>query len=594
MEKIKFLVIAPFKGLEEIISDVLTDFPVVSADYYIADLSAAINVLGQVNLLEYDAILSRGGTAKMLSAMVNIPVYDVGISAVDALRSIRLAQNFHQKMAIVGFESINQTMRTICDLLHWDIPIVTIQDESEAIPALQELKDDGVSVVVCDVFVSSCAPTLGLNPVLVTSGYETISNVMEQAVSLTRCYQKNRRLQSRMTLAFQKNPYACTIFDSNNRIIASSLAGNDPLHILSSLQAHVEDSRENEEHQFEVPFKGGSLTVYWEEEFLDGESVLYVYTRYHEQFATRKINAVEQKTSVQGEDLDFTYYNSSHYQTSTQAQIEKYGRTLSPVVLSGELGTGKDRAAYYLYCISPYASSLFYQIDCEIATEKNWNFLLTNHDSPLMHNKHTLYFRHVDALSPNIFHQLLGIIKDSNLAQRNRLIFSFTSKQTSPSGDTYLADLMRTVSCLKLYLPSLLERAEDIPYLCTYYINRLNAELGRQIIGFDAKALRAMKAFLWEGNLDQFQRVVKELMLITSSSYISYEDTMHLLSQEGALWTRSNSNGFHFNLDQTLDDITYDIIREVLREENDNHTRTADRLGISRSTLWRILKNHEA
>ena len=151
---------------------------------------------------------------------------------------------------------------------------------------------------------------------------------------------------------------------------------------------------------------------------------------------------------------------------------------------------------------------------------------------------------------------------------------------------------MHDTNCLKVQLPSLLERAEDIPYLCTYYINRLNTELGKQIIGFDAKALRAMKNFVWEGNMDQLQRVIQELMLITGSSYISYEDTMHLLSQEGALWTSSEKEGFHFNLDQTLEDINYDIIRQVLREENDNHTRAADRLGISRSTLWRILKNH--
>lgn len=43
----------------------------------------------------------------------------------------------------------------------------------------------------------------------------------------------------------------------------------------------------------------------------------------------------------------------------------------------------------------------------------------------------------------------------------------------------------------------------------------------------------------------------------------------------------------------SLSDITYDIIRQVLREENDNHSQTAKRLGISRSTLWRILKNHD-
>ncbi|MCI8660239.1 MAG: sigma-54-dependent transcriptional regulator, partial [Lachnospiraceae bacterium] len=51
--------------------------------------------------------------------------------------------------------------------------------------------------------------------------------------------------------------------------------------------------------------------------------------------------------------------------------------------------------------------------------------------------------------------------------------------------------------------------------------------------------------------------------------------------------------GLQFKLEQPLSDINYDIIRQVLREENDNHSQTAKRLGISRSTLWRILKNHD-
>lgn len=80
-------------------------------------------------------------------------------------------------------------------------------------------------------------------------------------------------------------------------------------------------------------------------------------------------------------------------------------------------------------------------------------------------------------------------------------------------------------------------------------------------------------------------------MIITTGIYISYENTMRQLHKEGALWTSTEQSGFQFNLEQPLSDITYDIIRQVLREENNNHSQTAKRLEISRSTLWRILKN---
>ena len=88
------------------------------------------------------------------------------------------------------------------------------------------------------------------------------------------------------------------------------------------------------------------------------------------------------------------------------------------------------------------------------------------------------------------------------------------------------------------------------------------------------------------------KRIVYELMLITTTPYISYENTMRLLHQETALWVSPGQSGYQFDLNQTLEHITYDIVRMVLKEENNNQSRTAQRLGIGRNTLWRILKTH--
>ena len=81
-------------------------------------------------------------------------------------------------------------------------------------------------------------------------------------------------------------------------------------------------------------------------------------------------------------------------------------------------------------------------------------------------------------------------------------------------------------------------------------------------------------------------------MLITTTPYISYENTMRLLHQETALWVSTEQSGYQFDLHQTLDHITYDVVRMVLKEEHNNQSKTAQRLGIGRSTLWRILKSH--
>ncbi len=592
MTKLNLLVIAPYKGMDEIILDLISTREDVTADCYVANLNDAAAVLKQVNLFDYDAILSRGGTVSVIDSLVNLPVYDIGLSALDALRAIRLAQNFEQKIAVIGFENITRTSAVLSEILQYDFPIVTIRSEEEALPRLMELKEAGYSVVVCDVISSQIAPKLGMNAVLITSGYETVEAMLNQAIRLTKRYLHNRQELSHLTLSFQNGPHACTILDSYGNIVLSSLEINDPNHVLPYIREHQQELLSEDSPHFERAFHGGILSFSLWRRYLRNEQYAYLYTRFRERLETRKIDAIRQISNSKEQKLDFSYYNSSHYQTSTQDQIERFSRTLSPVIISGETGTGKDQAAYFIYCKSSYRASIYYEIDCETATDKNWTYLLTHHDSPFMHNKHTLYFRHVDALTPSVFHQLTSFIRDTGLSQRNRLIFSLVSGQNIKQETSYMAELTKAMHCLILRIPSLRERADDIPYLCTLYINRLNASLGKQIISFDLRALKAMKTFLWESNLDQFQRIIHELMVVTKGVYISYENTMRQLRKESALWTCTEQAGFQFNLDQPLSDITYDIIRQVLREENDNHSQTAKRLGISRSTLWRILKSH--
>lgn len=593
MKKLNILVIAPYKGMDEIVNDLISTRDDVSVDCYVANLEDASSLLQQLDLFHYDAILSRGGTVSLIDSLVNLPVYDIGLSALDALRAIRLAQNFGQEIAVIGFENITKTIALLSEILQYDFPIVTIQSAEEALPKLTELKEKGYSVAVCDVITYQIAPKLGMNAVLVTSGYETVESMLNQAIRLTRRFLHSRQELAHLTLSFQNSPHGCTILDSRGNTVLSSLDRSDPHHILPYLQEHQKELLQEDSSHIERSFHGGILSVWMQRRYLRDEQYDYLYTRFHERHETRKINAIRQLSFSREQKLDFSYYNSSHYQTSTQDQIEKFSRTLSPILISGETGTGKDQAAYFIYCKSAYRTSVYYEIDCETATDKNWSYLLMHHESPLMHNKHTLYFRHVDALPPAVFHRLVSVINDTGLSQRNRLLFSFVSgRQDIRQAQSYMEELARAMHCLTLRIPSLRERVNDIPYLCTLYINRLNTSLGKQIISFEPRALAAMQTFLWESNLDQFQRIIHELMVVTNGVHISYENTMRQLRKESALWTCEHSSAFQFNLDQPLSDITYDVIRQVLREENDNHSQTAKRLGISRSTLWRILKNH--
>lgn len=592
MENIHFLVLSPYRGMNELIHEVLLSESQVQADCYVANLSEVDSLLTRLNLLNYDAIISRGGTASYLKEKATLPVYDIGLWSLDALRAIRLAQTFHQSMAIVGFETITSHARVLCELLDYDIPIYTIFHEEEAHSVMQQIKNLGIRVVVCDVIAHELALSMGITPVLVTSGYESVQSTIQRAIALTRGYLQSRRELTQLTMAFQNSSVSCTIFDSYGRIVMSSLSEYDKTIVLSFLQEHFKELWENDDTSFERSLKGSSVRFTIKKSTLQDQTFLYAYSLRKEKQEIRKIDAITQKNAGSNTMMDFSYFNSTHSLSSTRDLIEKYSHVSTPVLISGEKGTGKDLAAYNIYCKSSYRNAVFYQIDCAYATERNWTYLLTHPDSPLAHNGHSLYFKQMETIPPQIFSQLLSYITDTRLATRNRLYFSFSTNNENHDYKPISTGITKLFSCLSLHLPPLRERTDDIPYLTTLYINQMNADLGKQIIGFDSRANLALKQFPWDGNLHQLQRIVYELMLITATPYISYENTMRLLHQETALWVSPGQSGYQFDLHQTLEHITYDIVRVVLKEEDNNQSRAAKRLGIGRSTLWRILKAH--
>ena len=106
--------------------------------------------------------------------------------------------------------------------------------------------------------------------------------------------------------------------------------------------------------------------------------------------------------------------------------------------------------------------------------------------------------------------------------------------------------------------------------------------------------MELMKNYSWPGNLNQFHRIIKELAAVTNGSYISEGDVRRLLEQENmhsSDYSIFSKDAFAVNLNQPLDSINKDIVSRVLQEEKMSKEAAAKRLGISRTTLWRMLKS---
>ena len=133
--------------------------------------------------------------------------------------------------------------------------------------------------------------------------------------------------------------------------------------------------------------------------------------------------------------------------------------------------------------------------------------------------------------------------------------------------------------------------------ISSLYLNNLNVELNKQIIGFEPEAMKFLTDYSWPGNYNQFKRLINELVLISSSPYIKLNSVKKVIEKENSdLPVDQNSSNKFISLkigkNKTLEEINSEIIEQILNYNNWNQSLTAKQLGISRTTLWRYLKRN--
>ena len=136
---------------------------------------------------------------------------------------------------------------------------------------------------------------------------------------------------------------------------------------------------------------------------------------------------------------------------------------------------------------------------------------------------------------------------------------------------------------------SLKERISELKALTSLYISTANATLIKQVAGCTPKAMALLESYQWPGNLEQFSRIIFQLVNGSSSPYIQEEFVKRVLSSEDSKPNVSALSDV-LDLNKPLEDIEKDIVHAILVQTNGNQSQAAARLGICRTTLWKILK----
>lgn len=588
----RILGIAPYEGMHIAMNRAAQAYPDVQLDVFTGDLDEGVAIVQRMPPNSYDCIISRGGTAELIRQVTDLPVVEVQISMYDVLGAMKLAENYSNRYAIAGFRGITEPAHTLCDLLGYKLDILTVHSADEATHILEQLRQDGCPMVVCDMVTHRIARNMELDAFLITSGVESLQDAIGQALNISLWFGRLRQENMFLRSITQDQNGRVVVLDTGGVIFYSSPA-EPSAGLLAALRIHLS----------EVPVSGSMKFYHTEHSQLYGitaQTLLMDTERYSLFYCVSSRIPLHShragiRTMNRGECeylLANSFYSISGAMGTLDTEIRTFAAARQPVMISGEPGTGKEQIARFLYLHSPLSNKPFVLIDCERMNDKSWNFLLGHYNSPLNATGNTIYFQNFETMPETHSPELLAAIRETGLARRVRLLFSCVCRDSEPVPDI-MRSFITKLGCLTLNLPSLRSRSDEISSLASLYLGSMNLELGKQISGFEPRAVEMLRQYDWPNNYTQFKHILSTLATLTTSAYIRSNTVAEQLSRERSLRSRTASPAAAMDTERTLEEIISEVVQQAVMSSGGNRAAAARRLGISRTTLWRYLNKDE-
>lgn len=307
------------------------------------------------------------------------------------------------------------------------------------------------------------------------------------------------------------------------------------------------------------------------------------------------------------------FWGISSVMKKVYATVHQAAYTDTPVLVNGELGCGKEKIAAEIHAISKRSDAFFMVIDADAIPEEMFALNLVGkckngeESSESVAGKlelaqgGTLFINNVDKLSLPNQKLLLDIIKTNTYSSINSNISSIASSKFifGSSSDLekmtlkgeFLEELYNRINIIKIELPPLRGRRDDILPLASVFLDKYNKKFRKKIKGFNKAAMEFLTSCNWPGNVSELAATIEKAVILCDMSEIT---PAHLQSAGQALPDTANeryapdANLSLLSLigENTLEQIEKKIIKAVLLRNRGNMSLTAKQLGITRQTLY--------
>lgn len=281
----------------------------------------------------------------------------------------------------------------------------------------------------------------------------------------------------------------------------------------------------------------------------------------------------------------------------------------APVLITGETGTGKNVVARAIHYRSPARQAAFISINCAALPENLIEAELFGHEKGAftgavalrrgvfeMAEGGTLFLDEIGSMPLPLQSKLLNVLEDKKVkrlggeTQRSvdvRIIVATnTDLEKAVKEGKFRQDLYYRLNVIRIHLPPLRERRQDIPELCDYLIKQIN---NHPEIKLPEPELAKLMDYPWPGNVRELKNVLERAVILQRGSVLCPSELLGTVKVPGNT-READASPMAGKSFLSLEETEKNYIKYALEQFTDNYSRTAKALGISLSTLKRKIK----
>ncbi len=329
-----------------------------------------------------------------------------------------------------------------------------------------------------------------------------------------------------------------------------------------------------------------------------------------------KIKKIQEQKNLKRENLALKTFIGMDKKVSLIAKSKSMKKILNliegikdsncNVLLTGETGAGKNLLARIIHSTSKRQGMPFLSINCATLTEELLASELFGHERGAftgaiktkqglveIADTGTLFLDEIAEMSPNLQAKLLKVIEDGEffrvggtrpikvdvrfVAATNQNVSSIISE------GRFRRDLYYRLNIMEIFIPPLRERRDDIEPLSMYLLQKHLPRYNKKITGFTKEAMDILMGYSFPGNVREFENIIERAIILEKNSLITPEtlpQTIKMFQIETVEPGRI----------KTIEDLNKEYAERVIEMLGGNKSKAAEALGISRTSLWRILK----